>query len=158
MYAAAMDQLSDAEYVQYEISNFARPGFVCRHNEVYWRGLPYFGFGPGAARYINGSRQINHRSVSTWLKRVFADDSPIGEIDELSAEDGARELLVLLLRRCEGASKQEFQQQTGFDIDELAREAVDCYTGCGLLEETDTHIRLTREGRFVADTVFVDLL
>ena len=158
MYAAAMDQLPDAEYVQYEISNFARPGFLCRHNEVYWRGLPYFGFGPGAARYINGSRQINHRSVSTWLKRVFAGESPIGEIDELSAEDGARELLVLLLRRCEGIRKQEFQQQTGFDIDELARETVDCYTGCGLLEETDTHIRLTREGRFVADTVFVDLL
>jgi len=153
-----MDQLSAAGYVQYEISNFARPGFVCRHNEVYWRGLPFFGFGPGAARYIDGSRQINHRSVSTWLKRVFADDSPIGEVDELSPEDQARELLVLLLRRCEGIAKQEFQQQTGFDVDRLARETVDCYTSCGLLEETDTHIRLTREGRFVADTVFVDLL
>jgi oxygen-independent coproporphyrinogen-3 oxidase len=158
MYAASMDQLSAAGYVQYEISNFARPGFVCRHNEVYWRGLPFFGFGPGAARYIDGSRQINHRSVSTWLKRVFADDSPIGEVDELSPEDQARELLVLLLRRCEGIAKQEFQQQTGFDVDRLARETVDCYTSCGLLEETDTHIRLTREGRFVADTVFVDLL
>jgi oxygen-independent coproporphyrinogen-3 oxidase len=158
MYAAAMDQLSAAGYVQYEISNFARPGFVCRHNEVYWRGLQFFGFGPGAARYIDGIRKINHRSVSTWLKRVFAGDSPISEIDELSAEDSARELLVLSLRRCEGVSKQEFQQQTGFDVDRLARKTIDCYTGCGLLEETDTHIRLTREGRFVADTVFVDLL
>ena len=70
MYAMAMDRLPAAGFEQYEISNFARPGFRSRHNEVYWKGLPFFGFGPGAARYIAGRRELNHRSVTTWIKRV----------------------------------------------------------------------------------------
>lgn len=158
MYATAMDQLTAAGFEQYEISNFARPGFACRHNEIYWRGIPYFGFGPGAARFIGGRRLTNHRSVTTWLQRVFDGESPIGEIDELSPEDRARELLVLSLRRCEGIDKREFATNTGFDVRELAGEAIDRHVAGGLLEETETHLRLTRAGRFVADTVFVDLL
>ena len=158
MYAAAMDELAAAGYEQYEISNFARPGFLCRHNEVYWRGLPYFGFGPGAARYDGLRRETNHRSVTTWLKRVFAGESAVGDIDELSAEDRARELLILLLRRCEGGAKDEFRQRTGFDVHQLADQSIALFCRDGILEETDTHLRLTTAGRFVADTVFVDLL
>lgn len=71
MYAAAIDELPAAGFEQYELSNFAQPGFRCRHNEVYWKGLPYYGFGPGAARYVDGRRETNHRSVTTWLKRVL---------------------------------------------------------------------------------------
>lgn len=158
MYAAAMDDLTAAGLRQYEISNFAQPGFVCRHNEIYWRGIPYYGFGPGAARFIGGRRLTNHRSVTTWLQRVFDGESPIGDVDELSAEDRARELLVLSLRRCDGICKRDFASQTGFTARQLAGEAVDQHVENGLLEETATHLRLTREGRFVADTVFVDLL
>lgn len=158
MYAAAMDELSSAGYQQYEISNFALPGYACRHNEVYWRGLPYFGFGPGAARYIDGRRVTNHRSVTTWIKRVLAGESRVGESEELSAEERAREALVLGLRRCEGVEKAEFRSRTAFDVHELAATPIARYVCCGLLEETATHLRLTRAGRFVADTVFVDLL
>ena len=122
MYSAAMDELPVAGYKQYEISNFARPGFLCRHNEVYWRGLPYFGFGPGAARYIGSRRETNHRSVTTWLKRVLAGESPVADVDELPAEDRAREMLILLLRRCEGVAKDEFRERTGFGVHQLAEQ------------------------------------
>src|SRR5262249_3269678 len=54
MYAAAMDDLAAAGFEHYELSNFARPGSRCRHNETYWAGAAYFGFGPGAARYLGG--------------------------------------------------------------------------------------------------------
>jgi len=158
MYGMAMEMLPAAGFEQYELSNFARSGFRCRHNEVYWNGESYFGFGPGAAQYINGGRDINHRSVTTWLKRVFAGESPVGESEELSPEDRAREAAVIALRKCEGIDKREFAQRFGFPLVDLAGEAINRYLQTGLLEQTETHLRLTTEGRFPADTVIVDFL
>jgi len=158
MYSAAMDDLAAAGFEQYEISNFALSGFRCRHNEVYWKGLPFFGFGPGAASYVDGRRALNHRSVLTWLKRVSSGKSPIMETEELTGEDRAREAIVLGLRRREGIQKDEFAALTGYEIGSLAGETISRYSELGLLEEVDSHLRLTREGRFLADAVFVDFL
>jgi oxygen-independent coproporphyrinogen-3 oxidase len=154
MYAVAMDELPRAGLEQYELSNFARPGFRCRHNEVYWAGRPFFGFGPGAARYAGGRRELNHRSVTTWINRVLAGHSPIADAEELSPEGRARELVMLNLRRCSGLSLAEFHEQTGFDFRELAGDTLPRHLRQGLLEEHDGYVRLTREGRFLADTVF----
>jgi oxygen-independent coproporphyrinogen III oxidase len=156
MYALAMDELPRAGFEQYELSNFAQPGFRCRHNEVYWAGKPFFGFGPGAARYAAGRRELNHRSVTTWINRVLVGHSPIAESEELSPEGRARELIMLNLRRCEGLALAEFREQTGFDFHDLAVEALPRHLRQGLLEECSGRVRLTREGRFLADTVFAE--
>jgi oxygen-independent coproporphyrinogen III oxidase len=156
MYAIAMDELPRAGFEQYELSNFARPGFRCRHNEVYWSGRPFFGFGPGAARYAAGRRDLNHRSVTTWINRVLTGKSPIAESEELSPEARARELVMLNLRRTAGLDLEQFQEQTGFDFRQLAGAALPKHLQQGLLEEEDGRIRLTREGRFLADTVFAE--
>ncbi len=158
MYAASMDELKQAGFEQYEISNFARPRFRCQHNEVYWKGLPYFAFGPGAARYTNGRRETNHRSVTTWIRRVLAGQSGVGESEELSAEERARELIVLGLRRVEGVAKDEFAARSDWTLDSLVGDVIRKNTNAGLMEDTGSHVRLTREGRFFADTVVVDFL
>lgn len=158
MYAAAMDELGAAGFEQYELSNFARPGFRCRHNEVYWAGGPYYGFGPGAARYIGGRRETNHRSVTTWLRRVFAGQSPIADAEELSPEDRARETIVLGLRRGDGINRPDFREKSGFELDQLAGPAIARHVARGLLDDDGLRIRLTREGRFLADSVIVDFL
>ena len=85
----------------YEISNFARPGHRCRHNEAYWTGQPYFAAGPGAARFVNGRREVNHRSTTTYIKRVLSGESPVAHVETLSEENVARERLVLGLPRIE---------------------------------------------------------
>ena len=158
MYALAMDCLPAAGLEQYELSNFARPGFRSRHNEIYWKGLPFFGFGPGAARYIAGRRELNHRSVTTWIKRVRAGQSPIADSEELSPEERARERVMLGLRRTEGIDLDGFHEQTGLDFRNLAPESFLRNLRRGFLEEVDGHVRFTREGRFVADTVIVDFM
>ena len=158
MYALAMDLLPAAGYEQYEISNFAQTGYHCCHNEVYWAGLPYYGFGPGAARYLEGRREINHRSVLTWMQKVLAGESPVGEVDELSPADRARETLVVGLRRTRGVSRDEFLATTGCDFECLAGPAIAKHCALGLLERTEDGIRFTREGRFLADSVIVDLV
>jgi oxygen-independent coproporphyrinogen III oxidase len=158
MYAMAMDRLPQAGFEQYEISNFARPGLRSRHNEIYWRGLPFYGFGPGAARYIAGRRELNHRSVTTWIKRIQTGESPLADAEELSPEERARERVMLGLRRAGGIRLADFKHETGFDFLELSPSALSQNLKLELLEEADGSIRLTREGRFVADTVIVDFL
>lgn len=158
MYAVAMDELPRHGLEQYELSNFAQPGYRCRHNETYWAGQSYYGFGPGAARYIDGRRETNHRSVSTWMTRVLSGKSPVGDVDILEPADRARETLVVGLRRAEGVDRAAFRATTGFDLEEVARAAIARQCAAGLLEWTSAGIRLTREGRFLADTVTVDCL
>ncbi|MCC7420571.1 MAG: radical SAM family heme chaperone HemW [Planctomycetaceae bacterium] len=158
MYGDAMDRLTAAGFVQYELSNFARPGRECRHNQTYWRQDPYFGHGPGAARYLRGKRSMNHRSVTTWIRRIQAGESPIAEIDELSPEDRAREAIYLGLRQADGVSRRELFERTGFHLDDLAAAAIREHVGAGLLSDDGESLRLTREGRFLADTVSGDFL
>lgn len=158
MYEFSLDYLGSRGLQHYEISNFARPGFECRHNEVYWTGYPYYGFGPGAASYLNGVRRQNHRSVTTWLKHVAAGESPIAEQEELDPESRAREAIIFGLRRRVGINLAEFASRYGFSIPELAESAIERNIAAGLLEQTETHLRLTQAGCLLADSVVVDFL
>jgi putative oxygen-independent coproporphyrinogen III oxidase len=158
MYAAAIGTLSAAGFEHYEVSNFARSGHRCRHNEVYWAAEGYYAAGPGAARYVAGRREVNHRSTTTYLRRVLAGQSPVAEAETLSPEDRAREALVIGLRRLDGIEREEFAARTGFDLDALAGDALDRYTALGLFEDDGRHIRLTRAGLFVSDAIWPALL
>lgn len=157
-YALAMDELSAAGYEQYEISNFAKPGFRCRHNETYWAGDEYWAFGPGAARYLGGRRETNIRSVLGWLARMERGESPVADAEVLEPEHRARELLFLGLRRTGGVARDDFRQRSGFDLDALAADAISDNVKRGWLEDSADGIRLTRDGRFVADRVIADFL
>jgi oxygen-independent coproporphyrinogen-3 oxidase len=158
MYALAIDQLSAAGFEQYEVSNFARPGCRSRHNQVYWSGDAYFAYGPGAARYVDGIRETNHRSTTTYLNRVLGGESPVAEREELSPEARARELLVFGLRRIEGISRRKFGDRTGFECDDLVAAPLRKFIDLGLLADDGERIRLTREGLFVSDAMWPEML
>ena len=83
MYELAIDRLTAAGYSHYEVSNFAQADFECRHNNAYWRGDPWWAFGPGAASFIGGVRSVNHRSTTTYIRRVLAGQSPVAESEVL---------------------------------------------------------------------------
>lgn len=158
MYEAAIDRVADAGFEHYEVSNHARPGRRSRHNEAYWAGQEYYAAGPGAARYVGGVRETNHRSTTTYLRRVLAGESPVAEREKLGPEQRARERLVFGLRRLEGIDAAEFAQATGYTIDELAAEPIALLIENGLLEQTDERIRLTRRGLLVSDAIWPELL
>lgn len=158
MYAAAIDTLGDAEFEHYEVSNFAKPGHRCRHNEVYWAADEYYAAGPGAARYLGGRRETNHRSTTAWLKRVLSGQSPVAESETLSPEDRAREALVLGLRRLEGVDRTAFAGRTGFEIDALIGRELPPLVEHGLLSDSGDRLRLTREGLFVSDAIWPKFL
>jgi oxygen-independent coproporphyrinogen III oxidase len=158
MYTDAIDLLASAGFEHYEVSNFARPGHRCRHNEVYWSGAGYFAVGPGAARYVGGRREMNHRSTTTYLKRVLAGRSPAFESETLAPSDRARETLVFGLRRLAGVERDAFEEQTGFAVDVLAGEVIRRMVDLGLLADDGQRIRLTREGLLVSDAMWPEFL
>jgi oxygen-independent coproporphyrinogen-3 oxidase len=158
MYAEAIDALTSAGYEHYEVSNFGLPGRPSRHNEVYWAGDEYFAAGPGAARYVGGARETNHRSTLAYLNAVAAGQSPVADREQLPPERRAHESLVLGLRRLRGVDKRQFAAKTGYDVDALAGAAIAKFAALGLLEDDADRVRLTREGLFVSDALWPELL
>ena len=107
MYRLTQATLTKAGYQHYEISNYAQPGYQCRHNRVYWENKPYYGFGMGAASYVAGkrfSRPRTRREYYAWLETGSIVDAP-----EISATDYILETLMLGLRLAEGIDLEQFE-------------------------------------------------
>jgi oxygen-independent coproporphyrinogen-3 oxidase len=158
MYLLGIETLTAAGFEHYEVSNFARAGHRCRHNEAYWLGREYFAAGPGAARYVAGRRSTNHRSTTTWIARVMAGESPVAESEALSPEEMARERLVFGLRRLEGHDIEAFARETGFTIDDLAGPRIAQFVEQGYLSRDAGRLRLTRAGLLISDALWPYLL
>ena len=158
MFEAAIDRLEAAGYEHYEVSNFARPGHRCRHNEAYWDCRPWEAFGPGAARFDGRTRTTNHRSTTTWMNQVLAGEDCSGDVDAMSAEDAARERLVVGLRRRDGVERSSFLAASGCDLDAVAGPAVTRWVRAGLASDDGRSVRLTRTGLLVSDTLWADVL
>ncbi|TWT47777.1 radical SAM family heme chaperone HemW [Botrimarina hoheduenensis] len=158
MYIGAIDLLTRSGFEHYEVSNHAQPGRRSRHNEAYWSGREYYAAGPGAARYVGGVRETNHRSTTTYLRRVLAGQSPVAERETLSPEARARERMVFGLRRLEGLRRAEFRSAAGYSLDELAGETLARLVGHALLCDDGEVVRLTRRGLLVSDAIWPELL
>lgn len=158
MFEAAIDRLTAAGYEHYEVSNFARPGHRCRHNEAYWECRPWEAFGPGAARFDGRTRITNHRSTTTWINRVLAGTDCVGDVDAMSAEAAASERLVVGLRRRAGIDRVAFYAASGSDLDRLAGSAIARWIAAGLAEDDGRVLRLTRAGLLVSDSLWADVL
>jgi oxygen-independent coproporphyrinogen-3 oxidase len=148
MEEAAAKQLASAGFTRYEISNYARPGFACRHNLLYWEGQDYLGLGPSAQSYLDGRRFGNLHDTEPYCTTLETGRLPIAGSETLSPEQRLRERLVFGLRLIEGIHPGLLTNT------ETRRRLIDQ----GLLEETDGRIKLTEAGRRYADTVAVELI
>ncbi|MDP6444696.1 MAG: radical SAM family heme chaperone HemW [Pirellulaceae bacterium] len=158
MYELAIDLLSAAGYRHYEVSNFARDGRECRHNEQCWLCRPYLAFGAGAARFVGGRRERNHRSAFTYARRIAAGLSPCEESEEISPQLYARERFVFGLRRGAGVEAAQWESETGFRIADLFEPACSRFVDLDLLERRAGSIRLTRRGLLVSDSLWPEFL
>jgi oxygen-independent coproporphyrinogen III oxidase len=156
MYDLAIDYLASAEVAQYEISNFARPGFECLHNQGYWENRPYIGIGPSAASYWQGARTTNVSDIDRYICAVETGLSPEEQRSCPDANERICETAVLNLRRREGVNRAGFRRATGVDFLDMFARPVERYYRMGLIEMDETQIRLSREALAVADSVLVD--
>ena len=157
MFEAVIDRLEAAGFEHYEVSNFARPGHRCRHNEAYWDCRPWEAFGPGAARFDGRTRTTNHRSTLTWMNKVLAGEDATGDIDAMTDEAAARERIVVGLRRSDGLDRTTFREASGFDLDQLAGPAIAGWVDRGFATD-GSRVRLTRTGLLVSDSLWADVL
>ncbi|MFM8707344.1 MAG: radical SAM family heme chaperone HemW [Planctomycetia bacterium] len=158
MLERTIDRLTAAGFEHYEVSNFARPGGRCRHNETYWDCRPWEAFGPGAARVDGRERLTNHRSTPTWLRRVLTGEDGTGDREVMTPLDAARERVVLGLRRRDGLDRASFLAASGFALDAVAGGPIRRWTDRGLATDDGKHVRLTREGLLVSDALWADVL
>jgi len=158
MYLDAIASLSACGMQHYEVSNFAQPGFECRHNMVYWKADEYFAFGPGAASYLDGVRRTNTRSVLRWLKSWQQGDPAVEDCEQLSNEEKAREAIMLALRMRKGLNVPAFESRFGLSFTALAGDALQQHIDSGLLVRQSDFVSLTTEGLLIADTVISDFL
>ena len=153
MYQLAKQKLRQAGFVHYEISNFAKNGYICGHNIAYWTRMPYIGFGVGAHSFI-GNRFCRTDSIEKYIQGNHA---PI-LIEELSHADAMSEFVILGLRLIEGISTTNFSHQFGCDIFSVFGDRLKKAEASGLLEIDKHRIRLTDRGIDISNTVFLEFI
>lgn len=157
LYALSMDYLEAHGYGQYETSNFAKPGHACLHNINCWRMQEWLGYGPSAASQYGGRRFTRTADLARWGAGVAAGAPVLSEDAAVSAADMGVDALVFGLRMNAGVDLREWRQRFGALPERLALE-LRRLEAEGLVEETAGTLRLTREGRFVADGIGAALM
>ncbi len=152
-YAQAIAMLGAAGFEQYEISNWARPGFRCRHNAGYWANDDYIGLGVSAASYRDGTRSVHTRELATYIESAGAGLPIPGESEHLTGEARLGEAIMLALRTAEGVDLALFRERYGTDVAAHYAPVVDDMVGGGMLVRTADALLLTERGRFVANDV-----
>ncbi len=158
MYQASRAACAANGFVQYEISNFAKSESRCRHNLAYWSGQGWYAVGPGAARFVNGKREVNHRSTTTYLKMVSATGDATAERDSISLTQYARERAAFGIRMLCGIDIAQLSLETGVQIADECRDAIDRCQHNGLIDQDDDRLMLTERGIMFADTVASEFL
>ncbi len=158
MYQHTLQACEEAGLEHYEISNFAKPGYQCQHNLAYWHGCGWYAAGPGAARFVDGRREVNHRSTTTYLSRMEAGRSPVAETDAITTTQYARERAAFGIRMIEGIDLDLLSNEAGVDLRQLCGGAIEQCLDDGLLRESERRMRLTNRGVLFADTVAAALL
>jgi oxygen-independent coproporphyrinogen-3 oxidase len=154
-YELAQDTLAAHGYHHYEISNWAKGGYECRHNLVYWHNLPYLGIGIAAHSYIHGHRLANTTDLDSYLNAFSSNLPPAWELDEeIGPELQLSETVILGLRLSEGVCLEGIRSRFGIDLLKHYSQQVDETAALGLLEYSGQRIRLTRRGRLLGNEVF----
>lgn len=158
MYTETKRILKKCGYERYEISNYAKKGYVCRHNEGYWTRRDYLGLGIGAASLIEHTRFSNTADLNKYMQADWELQEIRNEIQNLSKKEEMEECLFLGLRCMKGVSKKMFNTQFGVSFSEIYGEVFKKLCMQGLLEEEGDRIRLTEKGIDVSNFVFSEFL
>lgn len=156
MYRAAIELARSAGLEHYEVSNFAKPQRRCRHNLAYWEGRGWYAFGPGAARFVDGRRELNHRSPTTYIRRLREGGSAIAESEAINRETWARERVVFGLRMREGIDLAQIESETGFAVEQHCEPLIRRFCADGLLRREGSRLSLTDRGLIVSDAIVAE--
>lgn len=158
MYEDTAEILERYGYRQYEISNYAKQGYMCRHNAGYWQRREYLGFGLGASSLYRGMRFSNTRRMQEYLKESRNPDQIRKDVTVLLRNERIEEFMFLGLRMTEGISEKKFEENFDVRLMDVYGNILQKYEETGFMEHIETKWRLTRKGIHVSNHILADFL
>ena len=157
MYSYAINLLNKNDYEHYEISNFSKPGYECKHNLTYWQDEEYYGVGAGAHSYINNIRYSNYKGIDEYIINSKT-ESPIEIKNTLNLNDEMSEFMFMGLRLTKGIEKRRFEKRFGVDIYKVYQNEIKDLINNKLLIDDGINLKLTFRGIEISNTVFIKFL
>ena len=157
LFSTLIEQLSEAGYQHYEISNFSLPGLHSRHNSSYWTGKKYLGCGPSAHSFNSVSRQWNVASLESYMKGVEEGELDV-EVEELDLYTRYNDFVLTSIRTAWGMPLSKLRSDFGEELYRYCMRMAKPHLEQGVLEIGEDVLRLTRKGIFVSDGIMSDLM
>lgn len=158
MYQETKRLMSKHGYDRYEISNYARQGFECRHNLVYWQRDNYAGFGLGASSMVENVRWKNIDDLEAYIESLGEPKKIQTDVQKLSEAECIEEFMFLGLRTMKGVSRSEFTDTFGKDIYDIYGGVLEKWTGLGMLVSEGGFFRLSDKGIDVSNVILADFV
>lgn len=155
MYHYAIDYLKENGFIQYELSNFSKEGYECRHNLTYWKCVDYLGLGAGAHSLLEGERFSNKYTIEKYINAIEKGLKPVEERYQMEFSDRVAEYMFLGLRLNEGINNSEFKKLFGQDMFSMYEESFKELQQKKLIGICGERVSLTRLGLDLANQVFV---
>ena len=151
-----LDWMEKNNYIHYEISNFGKKDFFSRHNISYWTGEAYLGLGPSAHSFVPGKRFWNISNTNQYIESIKTGTLP-HEAETLSVSQQINEYIMTSLRTIWGCNLQRIRDEFGETYYDLVKSSSNKFLSKGLLLLQDSHLTLTKKGKFLADGIAADL-
>ncbi len=158
MYHYAIDFLKKKGFNHYELSNFAKKGYECKHNLIYWNCIEYLGLGAGAHSYLQDIRFENQASIEGYIDYLSKGQKPVEERYVRDFCEKMAEYMFLGLRLIDGVSKEKFEDRFNQDIFVTYADKIDKLKKKQLIETESGKIKLTNLGLDLANQVFVEFV
>lgn len=158
MYDYLIEALDKKGFKQYEISNFAIPGFESKHNLQYWNNNEYFGIGAGAHSYVEGTRRRNAGPLKQYMNLIEENGFPYIEEHQVPLSEKMEEEMFMGLRKQEGVSDKTFIDRYGRSMFDIYREPIQRLIQKGWLEQREDTLLLTKDGRPLGNEVFQEFI
>lgn len=155
MYYLTGERLEAAGYGHYEISNYARAGFECRHNIIYWKRGDYIGFGAGASSFMNEKRYTAAKDIKEYIDNP---ENAFVEPENLTASDSMAEFMFLGLRMLCGVKRSDFRRCFGRQLDNVYGDVINKYAASGHIIDDGENVRLSQAGINVSNYIFADFV
>lgn len=157
MYLYTCDHLQEKGFRQYEISNFARPGYESRHNLKYWLGGEYLGFGPSAASDFAGRRFTIRADLMDYVEGILHGGQILSECQDMPARERAGEYLMLRLRTIDGIDSEEYMRRFLLPFEPLAKLLIR-FREMGFVQQDNNRWWLTPKGMLISNQIMSELL
>ncbi|BCS80997.1 radical SAM family heme chaperone HemW [Anaerocellum diazotrophicum] len=146
--------LSEVGLYHYEISNFAKKGFECKHNLKYWNVEEYIGIGCAAHSFFEGCRYYNTSNINEYAKKIKENGLAVEGEEFISNEESEKEFIILGLRKIEGFSLDEFRERFGVEFERKYNSQIEKLKKYGLIEVNNSRLKLTERGIDLANLVW----